>query len=440
MAGLLDFLADPVERRQIGANALAATTRGIVAGGLGAPVDMLHTLANLGIAGVGYLGNKAGLIPNDKLPALLPEPVGGSEWIGRQMQKGGLLSSYRNPNAELIAGGLLAPAATVAVQARAPQIARGLLQMQENAAKPSTLRNVSQRGIFGGELAQTADKAALAKAKALEGKGTDPRAIWQETGWFKGGDGKWRFEIDDSASLMAGVDKTDEMLAAFKQGGKPAMDARRAELANYVRPYERMDSVQNVDDVMAHRKLFEAYPDARSIVYWQENSPRIGEGSYSPKTDAITLTPANEPTARSAMLHELQHAIQKREGFAAGGMPDGMDLILQDVATTHRKNAERLRSLAYANDPLDPSRMVKPGARAKAIKEEAKARQAFDWLSRIDSFGDGYAQKAYQSLAGEAEARAVQARMNMTPAQRRATFPLDSYDVPIDSLIYWNGR
>ncbi len=42
----------------------------------------------------------------------------------------------------------------------------------------------------------------------------------------------------------------------------------------------------------------------------------------------------------------------------------------------------------------------------------------------------------YQRLAGEAEARAVQARMNMTPEQRRATFPLDSYDVDIANLIY----
>jgi hypothetical protein len=41
----------------------------------------------------------------------------------------------------------------------------------------------------------------------------------------------------------------------------------------------------------------------------------------------------------------------------------------------------------------------------------------------------------YQRLAGEAEARAVQSRINMTPAQRRATFPEESYDVPLNELI-----
>jgi hypothetical protein len=43
--------------------------------------------------------------------------------------------------------------------------------------------------------------------------------------------------------------------------------------------------------------------------------------------------------------------------------------------------------------------------------------------------------EAYRRLAGEAEARATQARMNMTPAERRATFPFDSYDVPVNQLI-----
>ena len=43
--------------------------------------------------------------------------------------------------------------------------------------------------------------------------------------------------------------------------------------------------------------------------------------------------------------------------------------------------------------------------------------------------------EAYRRLAGEAEARAVQARMNMDAGQRRATYPLDSFDVPVDQLI-----
>ena len=48
-------------------------------------------------------------------------------------------------------------------------------------------------------------------------------------------------------------------------------------------------------------------------------------------------------------------------------------------------------------------------------------------------FGDSI--DAYRRLAGEAEARATQARMNMNAKQRREVFPYDSYDVPVNSLI-----
>jgi hypothetical protein len=38
-------------------------------------------------------------------------------------------------------------------------------------------------------------------------------------------------------------------------------------------------------------------------------------------------------------------------------------------------------------------------------------------------------------LAGEAEARAVQARIGIPKEELRRMFPLESYDVPIDQLI-----
>ena len=41
----------------------------------------------------------------------------------------------------------------------------------------------------------------------------------------------------------------------------------------------------------------------------------------------------------------------------------------------------------------------------------------------------------YQRIGGEAEARMVQKRMDYTPEERAATFPLDDYDVPLNELI-----
>lgn len=148
MGDFLSLLGDPTERSKLLANALTSVNRGAVAGTLGAPVDLANTLLNMGKAGVGYIGNKTGLLDASQMPMIDDSPVGGSDWIAEKMQQAGLISNYRNPTAEALAGGLLAPATGAAVQARAPQIARGLLQMQENAAAPSSMAQQGQRGMI----------------------------------------------------------------------------------------------------------------------------------------------------------------------------------------------------------------------------------------------------------------------------------------------------
>ena len=68
----------------------------------------------------------------------------------------------------------------------------------------------------------------------------------------------------------------------------------------------------------------------------------------------------------------------------------------------------------------------------KAQQAEQASRTAWE---KLRNSNQSEALDAYNRLAGEAEARAVEARMNLNAAQRRALFPLDSYDVPVDQLI-----
>ena len=68
-------------------------------------------------------------------------------------------------------------------------------------------------------------------------------------------------------------------------------------------------------------------------------------------------------------------------------------------------------------------------AKEKSFDEIA----AFQKNLRMDSHDK------YERLAGEAEARNVQSRMNMTPEQRQATPPWQSLDVPENELIYRKG-
>lgn len=146
--GLLDYFRDPEERRLLGRNLLDVGNRGI-AGLLGGPADIANLGANALRAGYGFAGHKLGLLDAGQMPGLEEKPMFGSEWIGDKMQQAGMVSDYRNPAAELIAGGVLMPAGAAALSARGPQIAAGLNQMAANAAVPRQLG--TQRGVVIGD-------------------------------------------------------------------------------------------------------------------------------------------------------------------------------------------------------------------------------------------------------------------------------------------------
>lgn len=55
---------------------------------------------------------------------------------------------------------------------------------------------------FGGVEAKFADFKKLAEAYKLEQQDYSPRLIWSRTGWYRGGDGRWRFEINDSGAKL----------------------------------------------------------------------------------------------------------------------------------------------------------------------------------------------------------------------------------------------
>ena len=112
------------------------------AGGLGAPADMGTTLANLGIAGGGYLAHKAGLI--NQPPNLLGPSPYGSEAIAGGMKLRGLLDDNRGSPGDTV-GEFGLNALVPVAQRYAPQIAAAANRGAANLAAPQTLG--SQRGV-----------------------------------------------------------------------------------------------------------------------------------------------------------------------------------------------------------------------------------------------------------------------------------------------------
>lgn len=309
----------------------------------------------------------------------------------------------------------------------------------------------SQAGIFAGESAKTADMAALANAKQLEAAGENPRQIWSSTGWFKGVDGNWRFEIDDSQAKFnpsgTGADMRENPLSAFDVKG---------------------DRGPTVGGLLHHPQLEAAYGrDLTRSTFVDNKNVGVGDlsrGSFNPSTGRLQISaPVSAATGRSTTLHELQHAVQEREGFAQGGMPATARRTVDEIHppeldATGDEYRALWKSLRGQDRPKIPGGLWRRETDMEdfydsldRVKDPAVRKQFEDILDRHDAvresvfgFDEGIVTQqnnynAYLKIPGEVEARAVQARMDMTPEQRRAVFPPDSYDTRPAPILYAPG-
>jgi hypothetical protein len=288
--------------------------------------------------------------------------------------------------------------------------------------------------IFIGENAKTWDKAGAEKFLALEKSGADPVDSWKLTGTFRSPDGKLRQEISD-VSAIGRYDLVSDQLAreldltAQLTYGKPYQDLDRATKNKLQK--EVNDFQSSLNQNLTHPDLYQAYPELANIESTAEfsNIPRgkleqtrvssIGAGNVPVNerivSQRMTSQAPTEEELKSVLLHEAQHAIQNKENFARGG-----DYNLKIGNLEKEQMAQKYMDTFW---PL----------------EEKKGRKFVDvWddaMRWVNSPSGGQFER-YRNVAGEAESRAVQSRMNMTPEQRLETYPIQSYDVPVDQLIY----
>lgn len=213
----------------------------------------------------------------------------------------------------------------------------------------------SSLGVFGGRLAKTADLNRLYDAEKMTQAEASPRKIWNKTGWFKGVDDKWRFEIDDSKSGLAPT---------------------------------AMESTQQLPLQYRHPELYQAYPELTKSTMGITPLEKGIRSQYIRDNPGVPHFDIQAPAAgdwmRSATLHELQHGVQDIEGFTPGGSPQ----------------------MFAPGSPMNSH--VRPG----------------------ESLYD-----AYQRIAGEMEARRVQARADLQPKERSLMHPWwgDEYE-PTDQI------
>jgi hypothetical protein len=305
----------------------------------------------------------------------------------------------------------------------------------------------SVRTSFAGQNAQTADKYQLSTAQERLTKGDDAEQVRKDTGWFKGVDGKWRFEIDDSdARLQPSQMDSDSWIekATNRENGEPLVN------------------------VLVHPALFAAYPQLNLVRVKIDDNIKSSAG-FSPESNTITIKDpysfkgANDEFL-NILLHEVQHAIQENEGFASGGSVDSsqQNVLADKYRINELEDKIRVREnqvseeADYAKQDLIDKANAWAKDYGKGVADWSQKEKLEFYIFEHDSlynswtneiavlkYGKGKltSSERYKRLAGEVESRNVQARQYLTAEQRKNT-PIEStQDTPnSDVIVMYNGK
>jgi len=210
----------------------------------------------------------------------------------------------------------------------------------------------------------------------------------------------------------------------------------------------------DLGNVLEHPYLRDVYKgdDDLSIIPLESHRDEVFSrsrmrGGYQPNPDEeyITLNFDMSPAeSRETLLHEVQHAIQEREGFGGGASPsEYSEFAARPVDRVQYMQARK--ELADAREKLAAGEtrigIMGPGRYDFEIFEGEDAIRTK--LSELDDFvkeaeridAEETAPALYRRTSGEVEARNVTARRRMLPEQRRATPPWETQDVPDEQQI-----
>lgn len=319
-------------------------------------------------------------------------------------------------------------------------------------------RKSDVRFMFAGEKgAAEADKADeqtirmdnLDVAKQMEKAKKDAKIIKMATGWEKGVDGKWRYEMPD-AKIKDTIDV----------GG-----------GNIVKRFEEdmLWTDGKLADVIDAPGLLEAYPQLKDVRIDTDAimNDMPSNGEYNPQTKTITIHADELKYLNSILNHEIQHVIQREEGFAHGGTPEQVE---RDFNAAKAEWKARSYAFELEEKAKEMGGEYNQSEVEKALIQEYKDMDMPEFIpdkeTRIKGFNyfaRGYADRSmddaikrfrldrfqrtdfdsyqeYRKLAGEVESRNVEKRLGMTDEERRNSLASETEDVNRDEQIVMNGN
>ena len=276
-------------------------------------------------------------------------------------------------------------------------------------AAKTALRNITRPSvlnIFAGERAANAPLDKLTRAKEMDMAADAPEDIWKETGWFKGADEQWRWEIPDESAKLS-LKQLDRMESG-RSNGRPAK--------------------LSFEKLLEHPEFFENYPEIGQMVV-KSRTPAEG-----------ALASFSHPSLGQALFDEVRKGKIgvdiENWGYRGGHQKN---FWMHDLSSGEPEKIKSTRGVWDVDEnslEWDPDGFLYYDSSLEKLREAIlhEAQHAVQYAEQFGSLPQQAMGRSYRLNPHEAEARAVEARAKMTPEQRTSTFPFDSYDVPIQDL------
>tara|TARA_R100000995_G_scaffold13142_1_gene5278 strand:- start:198 stop:2327 length:2130 start_codon:yes stop_codon:yes gene_type:complete len=146
-----------------------------------------------------------------------------------------------------------------------------------------------------------------------------PEELFEKTGVYRSNkDGKLRYDLDDSnASLKLNLGGRANLM----ESGEPISLGELFDFPDLYKEYGASNVLKKMQDKITGKKTFEPLKDIK--VKFIRNPQFKYNAAYDTDTDSITINMANmindKDLLESKIIHEIQHAVQHREGFPSGG-------------------------------------------------------------------------------------------------------------------------
>lgn len=298
-------------------------------------------------------------------------------------------------------------------------------------------------GMFGGPQSRTAPRMQLSEARGMEYEARrrlkeegvpynkddfrDP--IFEHTGWAKDASGQWNYIIPDAGAELINLDHPLMRTTEYTSPFDPAKN--KTWYAPHYNFGQHLGADLTVGDILKHDYLYKGYPDLKDIKIKPVGPFDRSMGAYSAKENTIYLGLNTKEDLLSVLMHELQHAVQHREGFARGGSMDeflphdfaGQMSVAQDRLNKLNTdigdmglNPYRVRQYYGIGEHAAPDRKYYSKGESEAMEKVSPYfleayKEAVNEHGRLSNMRVEAFDK-YQNLMGEVQSRATQAMLH----------------------------